>query len=456
MKNLSIAILAFWASLSLLFLSCGPGDDERSQILKIYNWADYIDEEVLNEFPAWYEQQTGRKIRIIYQVFDINEIMLTKVERGHEDFDLVCPSEYIIERMLKKDLLLPIDTHFGKTPDYLANISPYIRTQIDKLSQPGRPSADYVVPYMWGTAGLLYNKKYVKKEEASSWEALWNPAFKGKILMKDSYRDAYGTAIIYAHAAELVDGRITVEQLMNDNSPQAIALAEDYLKRMKPNIAGWEADFGKEMMTKNKAWLNLTWSGDAVWAINEAAAVGVDLGYEVPAEGSNIWYDGWVIPRYARNVKAASYFMDYLCRPDVALRNMEATGYVSAVATPEILEAKLAEAEENAPADGGAREWSDLSYFFGPEADSVRIDRVQYPDRKVVERCAMIRDFGDETQQVLEMWSRVKGDNLNTGIVLLIFTVFGLLFVWMIYRKIRHYRQQKRHQRRRKSWYRKR
>lgn len=456
MKNRRIGILAFWAFAALLFLSCAPGDKERSHILKIYNWADYIDEGVLSEFPAWYEQQTGERVRIIYQVFDINEIMLTKVERGHEDFDLVCPSEYIIERMLKKNLLLPIDRNFGKTPDYLSNISPYIRAQIDKLSQPGRPSADYVVPYMWGTAGLLYNKQHVNKADALTWGSLWNPAFKGKILMKDSYRDAYGTAIIYAHAAELADGRLTVEELMNDNSPEAIALAEEYLKRMKPNIAGWEADFGKEMMTKNKAWLNLTWSGDAVWAINEAASVGVELGYEVPLEGSNIWYDGWVIPKYARNVKAASYFMDYLCQPDVALRNMEANGYVSAVATPEILEAKLAEAEGTTGDSASEEEWSDLSYFFGPEADSVRIDQAQYPDRKVVERCAMIRDFGDETQQVLEMWSRVKGDNLNTGIVLLIFTVFGVLFFWIVYRKIRRYRQQKRHQRRRKSWYRKR
>lgn len=454
--NRWIKIIAGLAFVLGLMSACGRSDEERSHILKVYNWADYIDEDVLAEFPAWYKEQTGEEIRVIYQVFDINEIMLTKIERGHEDFDLICPSEYIIERMLRKNLLIPIDRHFGKTPDYLDNVSPYIQAQLNKLSQPGRKTTDYVVPYMWGTAGILYNKKFVTDETAESWECLWDPKSKGKILMKDSYRDAYGTAIIYAHAAELADGRLTVEELMNDNSPEAIALAEEYLKRMKPNIAGWEADFGKEMMTKNKAWLNLTWSGDAVWAINEAASVGVELGYEVPLEGSNIWYDGWVIPKYARNVKAASYFMDYLCQPDVALRNMEANGYVSAVATPEILEAKLAEAEGTTGDSASEEEWSDLSYFFGPEADSVRIDQAQYPDRKVVERCAMIRDFGDETQQVLEMWSRVKGDNLNTGIVLLIFTVFGVLFFWIVYRKIRRYRQQKRHQRRRKSWYRKR
>lgn len=434
-------VILLFALCTLLASSCTDSDEKRSRVLKVYNWADYIDEDVLAQFPAWYKAQTGEDIRIIYQVFDINEIMLTKIERGHEDFDLVCPSEYIIERMLKKDLLLPIDRNFGRTPDYIPNISPYIRQQLEKISQPGRHTNDYVVPYMWGTAGILYNRKYKTLEEVSSWGCLWDAVNRGKILMKDSYRDAYGTAIIYAHAQQLADSTITVEQLMNDNSNEAIALAEKYLKALKPNIAGWEADFGKEMMTKDKAWLNLTWSGDAVWAIEEAEAVGVDLDYVVPREGSNIWFDGWAIPKYARNVKAASYFINYLCQPDVALRNMDAIGYVSAVATPEILEAKT---------DTTLQQYSDLSYFFGPGADSIPINHIQYPDHRVVERCAMIRDFGDRTELVLEMWSRVKGDNLNTGIVLLIFAVFGVLFVWIVWKRISMYRQKKHYHRRRR------
>ena len=442
MKRLTGILLLL--CLALAAVSCKGSGEERSHVLKIYNWADYIDEDVLAEFPDWYKQQTGEDIRLVYQVFDINEIMLTKIERGHEDFDVVCPSEYIIERMLKKDLLLPIDRNFGKTPDYLPNISPYIRRELNKTSQPGRTTTDYAVPYMWGTAGILYNRSFITPDEAGSWHCLWNSKNKGKLLMKDSYRDAYGTAIIYAHARQLADSTVTVEQLMNDNSPEAIALAEKYLKALKPNISGWEADFGKEMMTKNKTWLNLTWSGDAVWAIDEAEAVGVDLAYEVPREGSNIWYDGWVIPKYARNPKAASYFINYLCQPEIALRNMDAIGYVSAVATPEIMEAKR---------DTSIETRSDLSYFFGEGmgADILQINPVQYPDRKIVERCAMIRDFGDRTELVLEMWSRVKGDNLNTGIVLLIFSVFGALFVWLVYGKIRKYRQKQRHRRRRKG-----
>lgn len=111
------------------------------------------------------------------------------------------------------------------------------------------------------------------------------------------------------------------------------------LKALKPNIEGWEADFGKETMTKGKAYLNMTWSGDAVWAIEEAGKVGVELGYEVPKEGSNVWFDGWVIPKYSRNPKAAAYFINYLCQEDVALANMETTGYVSSVAGKKVLEA---------------------------------------------------------------------------------------------------------------------
>ena len=442
MKNfkyiLSLALICF------AFASCQRSQEERSQILKIYNWADYIDEEVLEEFPEWYKEQTGKDISIIYQVFDINEIMLTKIERGHEDFDVVCPSEYIIERMMRKNILQPINRNFGKTPDYIPNLSPYIQNELNKMSKDERKVTDYAVAYMWGTAGTLYNTELVTQEEALECSNLWDPKFSNKILMKDSYRDCYGLAIIYANKERLEKGEVTVEQLMNDNSREAIAQAEEYLKALKPNIAGWEADFGKEMMTKGKAWLNFTWSGDAVWAIEEAGAVGVELDYVVPIEGSNVWFDGWVIPIYARNPEAASYFINYMCRPDIALRNMDAIGYVSAVATPEILEAKI---------DSTLEVYSDLSYFFGPEADSVQIDPVQYPDKKVIERCAVIRDFNnkEDLEKVLEMWSRVKGDNLNTGIVLIIFAVFGALFVWMVINKIQKYKHHKHKNRRRRK-----
>ena len=435
-----VAVNLFLLVLAGFLSGCYNSGEPRERVLKIYNWADYIGEGVLEDFQTYYKEQTGEDIRIVYQTFDINEIMLTKIEKGHEDFDVVCPSEYIIERMLKKHLLLPIDTTFAHSPNYMNNVSPFIREQINKLSQPGEEASRYAVCYMWGTAGILYNRAYVPDSDAFSWECLWDKKYAGKILMKDSYRDAYGTAVIYAHAKELEEGTVSVEDLMNDYSPRAMEIAEKYLKAMKPLIAGWEADFGKEMMTKGKTWLNMTWSGDAVWAIEEAEGVGIHLDYEVPAEGSNVWYDGWVIPKYARNKKAASYFINYLCRPDVALRNMDACGYVSAVATPEILEAKI---------DTTLSYFADLSYFFGPAADSIQIDKVQYPDRTVVERCAMIRDSGDKTELVLEMWSRVKGDNLGVGVVIVILVSAGIMVVFTVYRKLQRYQHEKAQYRRR-------
>ena len=402
--------------------------------LNVYNNGLYISDgsdESVNVLSA-FEELTG--IKVNYTTYDSNESLYAKLKSGGVSYDVIFPSDYMVGKMAKEGMLSELNM------DNIPNFAGIGETYLDRSFDPGNK---YSVPYMWGTAGILFNKKFITAEEAGTWDILWDSKNRGKILMKDSYRDAYGTAIIYAHARELADSTVTVEQLMNDNSPQAIALAEQRLKEMKPNIAGWEADFGKEMMTKNKAWINFTWSGDAVWAIEEADAVGVELDYTVPCEGSNIWYDGWVIPRYARNVKAASYFINYLCQPSVALRNMDAIGYVSAVATPEIMEAKT---------DTTLDVHSDLSYFFGPlpGADSLQIDPVQYPDRRVVERCAMIRDFGDRTELVLEMWSRVKGDNLNTGIVLLIFAVFGLLFIWLVYAKIRKYKQKRRHRLRRK------
>ena len=165
-KILLTLILAFFA------LGC---TQNRSNILKIYNWADYIDEELLGEFEDWYFEQTGEKVEIIYQTFDINETMLSKIELGHEDYDLVCPSDYIIERMLKNDLLLPIDKDFGDTPNYIEKVSPYIIEKFNQIEGNGKNANDYSVGYMWGTVGLIYNPKYVDRSLTYSWDVLTNP-----------------------------------------------------------------------------------------------------------------------------------------------------------------------------------------------------------------------------------------------------------------------------------------
>jgi spermidine/putrescine transport system substrate-binding protein len=173
--------------------------------------------------------------------------------------------------------------------------------------------------------------------------------------------------------------------------------------------------------------------------MEEAADVGVELDYTVPKEGSIVWFDGWVIPKYAKNTKAAAYFINFMCKPENAIRNMEEIGYVSVIGTPEVMEYMSESAVES-----GYEEAMDLSYFFGAEADSVVIDPVLYPDRSVIERCAMMHDSGPRTEALLAMWSRVKGDNLNNGMVIFILVVFGVLLVVGIARKIRRRRQRQR------------
>ena len=402
-KN-QLIILLLLASVFSIVNACKESDDSRKKVLKIYNWSDYIDEDLLKDFPVWYKEQTGEDVKIVYQVFDMPEVMYTKIAMGKEDFDLTCPTQYVIEKMLKNDLLLPINRDFGKTENALGNVSPFLRNRMDAFSVPGKKAEDYMVPYMWGTSGILYNTDKVTKGEVQSWACLWDPKYKGKILMKDHYRDVYNMAETVGFYPEIVSGKRTRYDVSNDHTDEDIAMVEKQLKALKPNLAGWEADFGKEMMTKGEVWMDYAWSGDAVWAIDEASKVGVSLGYEVPKEGSNIWFDGWVIPKYARNVKAASYFLNYICQAKIALRNMDVSGYCSAVATPEIIEAQ---------SDSTLTETVNLSYFFGPGNDKLHINPIQYPDSAVVDRCVLLHDFLDKNDQVLEMWSRVKGNNVN-------------------------------------------
>ena len=426
-------------SLALMLIGCSSSE-ERNRILKVYNWADYIDEELIGEFEQWYEEQTGESISIIYQTFDINETMLSKIELGHEDYDVVCPSDYIIERMLANDLLLPLERDFGDTPDYIGNVAPYIVEKFNQIEGNGKNANDYSVGYMWGTVGLIYNPKYISEDDTKSWDVLKNPAYRGKVLMKDAFRDVY-TSLLIALNKEAIDaGKKDLSTITFDTSDESIKLVEDYLNSFKESVCGWEADFGKEQMTKELAWINLSWSGDAQWAIDEAAEIGMDLRYAIPETGSSVWFDGWVIPKYARNVKAARYFINFMCKPENALRNMDMTGYVSAIGGSEILEA-ISDPEEYEPVDA--------SYFFGPEADSVCINQVMYPDSKIIERCGMMHDRG--TEDLLKMWSRVKGDNASAWTYILICLVLGGLITAVIIKYTKKARRRKRYSRRRRK-----
>ncbi|MBR5056710.1 MAG: ABC transporter substrate-binding protein [Bacteroidales bacterium] len=424
--------LLMLAAVAAVLVSCGTN---REEVLKVYNWSDYIDESVLPEFEEWYKAQTGENIKVVYQTFDVNETMLSKIEKGHEDYDVVCPSDYIIERMLNSGLLKQLV--FESIPDeinYIAlNKSPYIKGVFDEIN-PEINANDYSVAYMWGTSGIIYNTEKVTPEEASTWDIIRNPKFSGQILIKDAPRDVYGPVLIYLKQKELKEGTVTLQDLMKDSSDESLAAVEEYLKQVKEGVLGWEADFGKDQMTKGRGVVSLNWSGDAVWAIDEAAEVGVSLDYIVPEEGSNVWFDGWVIPKYAKNIKAATYFIDFMCRPDIAIRNMEETGYVSANGAMEVLESQINEDYEPI----------DLSYFFGPDAASVCVNPVLYPDKTVIERCALEHDWGADTDKLLAMWSRVKGDNASGLTYVVIFLALAAIAGAAIYNNNRKKRRHKR------------
>ena len=430
--------ILYLAVAALMLWGCS---EDRDHILKVYNWADYIDEELIGEFEAWYEEQTGEKVTVVYQTFDINETMLSKIELGHEDYDLACPSDYIIERMLSNDLLIPIDKDFGDTPNYIDNVSPYIVEELfNQIEGNGKNANDYSVGYMWGTTGLLYNREFVSDEEVKTWDVLRKPEYAGKILIKDAFRDVYTSLLISFNMDAIERGEKNIQTIGFDASEESIAKVEEYLRSFKDGVAGWEADFGKDQMTKELAWINLSWSGDAQWAMDEAAEVGVDLNYSIPYSGSTVWFDGWVIPKYARNIKAASYFINFLCMPENVIRNMDAIGYVSAIGGQEVLEAMI---------DEESFEPIDVSYFFGEEADSVCVNPVLYPDRKVMERCGMMHDVG--TEDLLKMWSRIKGDSASAWTYILICLVLGGLIAAVIikYAKKRYRRRRYAKKRRR-------
>lgn len=408
---------------------------DREHTLKIYNWADYIDFNVLEEFKTWYTEQTGEEIELIYNTFDINENMLTEIEIGKEDYDVICPSEYIIERMLKRDLLIPIEKDI--IPDsirYFDLEAPFVTDKFQQMAPSSDINvADYTVGYMWGTTGFLYNTKFVQPEEVSTWSAITNvERFAGRILMKDAFRDVYSVIVLYAYRDEIARGELTRDELVANITPERIARVEEVLMAGKECYAGWEVDFGKEEMTKGKTWLDLMWSGDAQWAIDETEGTEVELRYIVPEEGSNVWFDGWCIPRYAVNTKAASYFIAFMCRPDNAIRNMEEIGYVSVIASPEIEEwANDEEIEETA----------DLSYFFGPEATAVHANQVFYPDKSVIDRCALMHDAGAHAEDLMKMWNRVKGDNLNSRMLIIIGIIVAGVLILIIIQVIGRRRQ---------------
>ena len=381
----------------LLAVITGCGTD-RSQVLKVYNWFNYIDMEVIPEFEQWYFEQTGEHVKVEYTTFETNQEFTEAVEIRHEDYDVVSPSDYIIERMLANEELLPIDKDFGSTPCYIdsTHISPFIYNHFSKISSIVDAN-DYAVGNMWGTTGVLYNAQYVTDNDSNTWNVIRNYKYKDRILIKDSARDVYSQVILAVKEKEIAAGTVTPEELMYYTGEENLALVEQFLINVHENVLSWDAVEDKDKMVREEGYVNLTWNGEAVQAIEEAAKKGVKLRFSLPDEGFTLWFDGWVIPKYAVNTKAARYWINFMNRPDVVIRNTDVTRYVACSGDKAILEHYR---DNRFPAH-------DLSYFFGPEADSVHINPVMFPDRSEIERSVIERDWGENTQKLLDMWARV-------------------------------------------------
>lgn len=404
--SLSLVLLLLTAVLFSGIAGCSFAE-EPDETLVIYNWGDYIDEDIEEEFEEYYESVTGKKLDIVYSTFETNEIMLTTVEKGEEVIDLVCPSEYAIQKLMEGGYLQKLD--YSKISTY-QNVESDIYDKVNEvfthINVPGvgedERMADYFVPYMWGTLGILYNADVVTEADLAEgygllWNSALNPELEEKILMKDSIRDSYVAAVMRLKELDRLPAgyeTLSVQELINTVDDTLLQAVEQILLEQSDALKGYEVDFGKAQMTSNRAYVDLAWSGDALWAMED----GENLDYFVPEIGGNIWFDGWVMLKDAQNVKAAYMFIDYVCRPDIAMRNAMAIGYTSAIDKDVFMasEEALAILEENE---------YDAEEFFGDER--------RYPDIKSNANLGVMKDFGERNASTIEMWERVKSSKQN-------------------------------------------
>lgn len=444
MKKLFVSAIVL--SLSLASLG-GVFAEEEELVLRVCNWQDYIydgtdddgqkvDSSVMELWEEDYQRRTGKKVSLIYDTFETNETMLNTLRTGKTQYDLVCPSDYIIQKMIRetesgtdeKIMLEKFD--ISEMNNYTENVSPYISSLFESNGW-----SDYAVGYMWGSVGILYDPETVELKDVSSWDILWNPDYKNRTTCKDTSRDAYVIGLLKVYGDELRQNRALYDageisgdtlrqrthEIVNRVDDESISLVENALKEMKRNIYGFEVDSGKSDIVTGKIAANVAWSGDAVYSMNLAEEEDDKiLNFVIPEEGSTIWFDGWVMPKGA-NIELAQDFVNFLCRPDIAAMNVDFIGYTSAIAGDDIFDLMLDWYDED---DGEAY---DLSYFFEGTLSPDRLTdgkaiirttqtnrqlQTQYPSVDVAYRCGIMEDFGEQNEKVLASWSKIKASLL--------------------------------------------
>ncbi len=306
------ALLVLGGAMALACLTgCSKASDENT--LYLYNWGEYIDEDIFEQF----EEETGIKVEISY--FDTNEDMYAIVEAGATIYDLVCPSDYMVTKMIENDLLQEIN--WDNVPN-AKNIDKGCMEMANQFD----PGNKYCMPYFCGTVGILYNTTMVD-EEVTSWDILWDEKYANNILMQKSSRDSLMVALK------------KLGYSCNTTNPEELKEATDLLIAQKPLVQGYFIDQVRDKMIGGEAALALIYSGEYM-ICKEGND---DLAYVVPEEGANYWIDGWCIPKNAEHKENAEKFLDFLCRPEIALKNFECIGYATPNAeTQKLIDAKLA------------------------------------------------------------------------------------------------------------------
>ena len=328
--------------------------------LYVYNWGEYIDEDVISQF----EEETG--ITVVYDLFETNEEMYPVIEAGAVNYDVVCPSDYMIQKMRENDLLAELN--FDNIPN-IAQIDPAYM----EMSQAFDPENKYSVPYCWGTVGILYNTKLLDElgvPAPTKWADLWDERLSGEILMQDSVRDAFMVAL-------KKDG-----YSMNSESKDEIEQAKQELIDQKPLVQAYVIDQVRDKMIGGEAAIGVIYSGEMLYIQDEVASLGLDydLEYVIPEEGTNLWLDSWVIPKNAKNKENAEKWIDFMCRPEIAKANFEYITYP----TP----------------NKGAFELLD---------EDMQNNKAVFPDIDSLKDSEVYQYLGDDTDAIYnELWKEVK------------------------------------------------
>lgn len=335
-----------------LLSGCGSANKYPNGKVYVYNWGEYIDPETLDMF----EKETG--IQVIYDEFDTNETMYPKVEAGASNYDVVCPSDYMIQKMIDNDLLQELN--WDNIPNAKANIG----AQYYEQSEAFDPGNRYAVPYCWGTVGILYNKTMVN-EPVTSWSILWDEKYADSILMQDSVRDLF------------MVGLKSLGYSMNSTDENELNEAKDLLIQQKPLVQAYVIDQVRDKMIGNEAALGVIYSGEAIFTQRENP----DLEYVIPKEGTNVWIDSWVIPKNAENVENAEKFIDFMCRGDIALLNFDYITY----STPNTAAQALI------------------------EDDDIRNSKIAFPDLSQYDGLETFSYLGDDADTLYnDLWKEIK------------------------------------------------